>query len=188
MNEISPGRYRHYKGNDYTVIGVAQHSETEEELVVYRPEYGARGLWVRPKSMFAETVLVGGRPVARFSRLPDEVPATSDVSHKFGNLLDDIPSQLPHELVQTLLQRPSLRVERIVSQGQASPAGFWYDQDHGELVLLMAGAARLELPDRLVELRAGDVIDIPAHQRHRVAWTSPDEPTVWLTVHYREQP
>lgn len=72
MSDIVPGRYRHYKGNDYTVLGVARHSETEEELVVYRQEYGARGLWVRPARMFAETVLVEGQPVPRFRLLAAE--------------------------------------------------------------------------------------------------------------------
>jgi hypothetical protein len=67
MNEtITPGRYRHYKGNEYTVIGVALHSETQEEHVVYRQEYGDHGLWVRPKQMFLETVKVGGQVVPRF--------------------------------------------------------------------------------------------------------------------------
>lgn len=61
------GRYRHYKGNDYLVIGVAKHSETEEQLVVYRPLYGDGGLWVRPLTMFVEQVPVEGIPVARFS-------------------------------------------------------------------------------------------------------------------------
>ena len=66
---VEPGRYRHYKGNEYTVLGVARHSETEETLVVYRQEYGDRGLWVRPLSMFAESVEVGGRSVLRFERI-----------------------------------------------------------------------------------------------------------------------
>jgi len=65
---IEPGRYRHYNGNDYEVIGVARHSETEEELVVYRPLYGERGLWVRPLAMFVETVEVGGKIQPRFAR------------------------------------------------------------------------------------------------------------------------
>ena len=63
---IAPGRYRHYKGNEYTVLGVARHSETLEQLVVYRQEYGDRGLWVRPAAMFAETLVVNGQPVPRF--------------------------------------------------------------------------------------------------------------------------
>ncbi|MBI2353770.1 MAG: DUF1653 domain-containing protein [Deltaproteobacteria bacterium] len=63
---IRPGRYRHYKGNEYEVIGTARHSETEEWLVVYRCLYGDRSLWVRPLAMFAEDVLVDGRLVPRF--------------------------------------------------------------------------------------------------------------------------
>lgn len=66
MSLITPGRYRHYKGKAYTVLGVARHSETLEELVVYRQEYGDRGLWVRPAAMFSETVTVGEREVPRF--------------------------------------------------------------------------------------------------------------------------
>ena len=66
---IQPGRYRHYKGNEYTVIGTARHSETLEELVVYRQEYGENGLWVRPKQMFLETVEVDGQAVPRFQCL-----------------------------------------------------------------------------------------------------------------------
>jgi hypothetical protein len=68
---IQPGRYRHYKGRDYEVIGVAKHSETEEDYVIYRALYGERGLWIRPTAMFLETVLVKGSPLPRFQRLPD---------------------------------------------------------------------------------------------------------------------
>ncbi|WP_370968119.1 DUF1653 domain-containing protein [Amycolatopsis sp. cg9] len=64
-----PGRYVHYKGGEYEVLGVARHSETEEELVVYRALYGERGLWVRPKAMFTETVPTDGGPVPRFRRV-----------------------------------------------------------------------------------------------------------------------
>ena len=64
-----PGRYRHYKGNEYEVVGDATHSETGEVLVVYRPLYGARGLWVRPKAMFEETVVVDDRSVPRFAKI-----------------------------------------------------------------------------------------------------------------------
>ena len=65
---IEPGLYRHYKGNDYEVVGVATHSETEEALVVYRALYGEFGLWVRPLAMFEETVEVDGVAVPRFQR------------------------------------------------------------------------------------------------------------------------
>jgi len=66
MTTILPGRYRHYKGQEYFVLGIARHSETEEELVVYRQEYGDRSLWVRPKQMFLATVTVDGQEVPRF--------------------------------------------------------------------------------------------------------------------------
>jgi hypothetical protein len=69
IDAVEPGRYRHYKGNEYTVLGVARHSETEETLVVYRQEYGDRGLWVRPLSMFTESVEIAGRSVPRFERI-----------------------------------------------------------------------------------------------------------------------
>ncbi len=69
---ILPGRYRHFKGNDYEVIGIARHSETEEPLVVYRPLYGEGGLWVRPAAMWNETVERDGRRVQRFTRLAKE--------------------------------------------------------------------------------------------------------------------
>jgi hypothetical protein len=67
VSEIKPGRYRHYKGNDYQVIGTATHSETEETLVVYYPLYGDRALWVRPLSMFIETVEKEGEVIPRFA-------------------------------------------------------------------------------------------------------------------------
>ncbi|MDN4503216.1 DUF1653 domain-containing protein [Alteromonadaceae bacterium BrNp21-10] len=65
--QLKPGRYRHYKGNDYQVIGIAKHSEDESELVVYRPLYGAGDLWVRPLTMFVEMVDVDGEPIERFA-------------------------------------------------------------------------------------------------------------------------
>ncbi len=67
MSDLLPGLYRHYKGNDYQVLGVAEHTETGEDLVVYRALYGERGLWVRPLSMFIEQVEVGGVRAPRFS-------------------------------------------------------------------------------------------------------------------------
>jgi cyclomaltodextrinase / maltogenic alpha-amylase / neopullulanase len=69
--EPGPGRYRHYKGNEYRVVGIARHSETLEPLVVYEALYGERGLWVRPAAMFSETIENGGRRVPRFSRIGD---------------------------------------------------------------------------------------------------------------------
>ena len=69
--EITPGAYRHFKANEYEVIGVAKHSETEESLVIYRALYGERGLWVRPAAMFNETVVIDGVEQPRFARCPE---------------------------------------------------------------------------------------------------------------------
>ncbi|MBX9678936.1 MAG: DUF1653 domain-containing protein [Gemmataceae bacterium] len=66
---LEPGRYRHFKGGLYEVIGIARHSETQEEMVVYRPLYGEGGLWVRPRRMFEETVMHDGNSVPRFQRI-----------------------------------------------------------------------------------------------------------------------
>ena len=106
---------------------------------------------------------------------------------KPGNLFDPIPEQIPAEIFEDVLRRQSFRIERIVSHGQASPEGFWYDQEQHEWVLVLRGAAGLEIEgrDEILELGPGDHVDLPAHTRHRVAWTADGEPTVWLAVHYR---
>jgi len=70
--QVKTGRYRHYKGNEYTVIDVARHSESLEEMVVYRQEYGEKGLWVRPKKMFQETVEIDGKTLPRFELIEGE--------------------------------------------------------------------------------------------------------------------
>jgi len=89
------------------------------------------------------------------------------------------------EVITEILARPGVRIERIVSTGQASPPGFWYDQPWDEWVTVLAGAARLrfesEPEDR--NLGPGDHIFIQAHAHHRVEWTSADPPTIWLAVH-----
>jgi len=105
------------------------------------------------------------------------------------NLLADLPAALDQERFDTLLARPGIRVERIISTGQASPPGFWYDQDGDEAVLLLAGAAtlRMEAEAEPRRLRPGDWLVIPAHARHRVEATSATEPTVWLAIHLDAQ-
>ena len=104
-----------------------------------------------------------------------------------GNLLADLPTTLAEEELRTLLATPDLRIERIVSTGQASPPGFWYDQDWAEWVLVLAGQAALliegEAAPRVLE--PGSYVHLPAHCRHRVEWTSTKTPTVWLAVHHR---
>jgi cupin 2 domain-containing protein len=100
------------------------------------------------------------------------------------NLLASLPKNLPEELTTVLQQGHGVRIERMVSTGHKSPEGFWYDQSEHEWVMVLTGAARLQFEDRVVEMKAGDSISIPAHQKHRVEWTTPDEPTVWLAVFY----
>lgn len=92
----------------------------------------------------------------------------------------------PPEDFATLLARPGLRIERIVSTGQCSPPDFWYDQAEGEWVAVLQGEARLRFADETEarHLRAGDWLDIAPHRRHRVDWTPDGETTVWLAVFY----
>ncbi len=101
-----------------------------------------------------------------------------------SNLFAELPPQLPDELFTALLEAANVRIERIVSHGHASPEGFWYDQDQHEWVIVLKGAARLLFEDGMVEMKPGDFINIPAHQKHRVEWTTPEEPTIWLAVFY----
>jgi cupin 2 domain-containing protein len=103
------------------------------------------------------------------------------------NLLRDLPDAVKAEVTEILLQAAAVRVERIVSHGQASPDGFWYDQDEAEWVVVLSGAARLRFADETEArvLGPGDHVNIAAHRRHRVDWTDPSQPTVWLAVFYR---
>jgi cupin 2 domain-containing protein len=102
------------------------------------------------------------------------------------NLFAALPSELPQEVTEKLVQSKTVRIERIISRGHVSPAGFWYDQPEREWVVLLQGAARLRRGDELIEMRPGDFVDLAAHERHRVEWTPPDQLTVWLAVFYDE--
>ena len=101
-----------------------------------------------------------------------------------GNLFYGLSGKSAAEEVETLVRSPAVRIERIVSTGQASPPGFWYDQADDEFVVLLSGAARLrfENGDLSLDLKPGDWVEIPAHTRHRVEWTQAEPPTVWLAV------
>ncbi|WP_027855893.1 cupin domain-containing protein [Marinobacterium jannaschii] len=103
-----------------------------------------------------------------------------------NNLFADLPQTLETEQFVDLLKRDNLRIERILSQGHRSPERGWYDQDEHEWVLVLEGEGRLAFEDgREVSLTKGDHINIPAHCRHKVIWTDPDQITVWLAVFYR---
>lgn len=104
---------------------------------------------------------------------------------RFGKLSDAIADVAPGmERIIPLVSEKAAHIEGIISRGAASPAGFWYDQNTVEFVLLVAGAAQLGFPDGSIQdLRPGDWALLPAHCRHRVNWTDPASETLWLAVH-----
>jgi cupin 2 domain-containing protein len=104
-----------------------------------------------------------------------------------GNVFANLPRRLPEEESTILAERAGAYVERIVSTGQASPSGFWFDQDWAEWVIVLEGAAglRIEGEDAPRRLGPGDYLELPPHVRHRVEWTDMDRPTVWLAVHWK---
>ena len=106
-----------------------------------------------------------------------------------GNLFSNLPAPTPEESFQLLLKGSKFRMERIVSNGHASPEGFWYQQVEAEWVVVIQGHARLRLGDESThDMVPGSYLLIPAGLRHRVDWTDPDQPTVWLAIHFLEQP
>jgi len=104
------------------------------------------------------------------------------------NIFKDIPEELPEEFLEKISGKDSVtpRIERIISRGHASPPDFWYDQENNEFVILLKGKAGLRIKDqdKILEMTSGDYIDIPAHTLHRIEWTSSNEDTIWLSVHY----
>ena len=101
------------------------------------------------------------------------------------NLLSPLPDATAGEVFDELVANRSCRIERIVSRGQASPDTGWYDQqEHEWLVVLKGAAIVLVHPDQLHHLGVGDTLLLPAHTRHRVTWTDPDQETVWLAVFF----
>ena len=104
------------------------------------------------------------------------------------NLYADIPAPLPEERVDEIAASRTVRIERIVSRGHASPDGFWYDQDWPEWVTVLEGSAGLQFEDEAEPrtLRRGDHVLIAAHRRHRVAWTEAGRDTIWLAVHFHD--
>ena len=103
-----------------------------------------------------------------------------------SNLYTDLPTLLPEELIEKLVDTEDVRIERIVSTGHTSPPGFWYDQPENEWVVVLHGEGVLEFEDEDEKYRMvpGDYILIPPHRKHRVLSTSMKEPTVWLSVFF----
>jgi len=99
-----------------------------------------------------------------------------------ANIFSPASAPMDAEQITTLAGHHGLRVERIVSHGHCSPPDFWYDQDEDEWIMVLAGSAILDVNEQQQSLHAGDYLLIPAHCRHRVAWTDPEQDTVWLAV------
>lgn len=103
-----------------------------------------------------------------------------------GNIFEGIPSHIPDEIFLAIVDSGAVRIERIISGGQSTPEGEWYDQDRSEWVMVLKGSAEIifEGERDAITLTAGDYVNIAAHRRHRVIRTDIDGPTVWLAVHY----
>jgi len=103
-----------------------------------------------------------------------------------NNVFKSIPANLQDEAFEQLFSYSAVRIERIVSKGHQSPESGWYDQQEGEWVLVLQGSGKILFDDGSEFLLcAGDHLNIPAHQKHRVTWTDPNEVTIWLAVFYR---
>jgi cupin 2 domain-containing protein len=104
---------------------------------------------------------------------------------KKSNIFSQIPADLKEEIFEEIISNNSLKIERIVSKGQITPEGKWYDQEGNEWVILLSGEALLEFENsESVRLQEGDYINIDAHVKHRVSWTKPNAETIWLAIHY----
>ncbi len=102
-----------------------------------------------------------------------------------GNIFDLSEGRADREIFETILSRGGIKIERIVSLGQRTPEGKWLKQRRDEWVLLLRGAARLRIGERILSLKRGDQLFIPAGTRHRVEWTPPLKETLWLAIHLK---
>ena len=102
-----------------------------------------------------------------------------------GNLFESLPDTINEELFTEIVRGENIKIERIVSKGHISPESEWYDQDDNEWVVVLKGEARLSFENnKVVHLVAGSHLNIPAHTKHKVTWTTPDTETIWLAIHY----
>jgi cupin 2 domain-containing protein len=105
---------------------------------------------------------------------------------KKNNIFSNIPPAIPDEIFETIVEKNGVTIERIISDGHTTPEESWYDQSHDEWVILVKGTAELVFEDggQPVTLKPGDYILIPAFTRHRVTRTDPNQPTIWLAIHF----
>ncbi len=102
-----------------------------------------------------------------------------------SNIFNNIPSDIPNEIFEDIINTKKLRIERIVSKGQSSPETGWYDQEENEWVIVLSGFGVIEFSNgNKISLKQGDYLNITAHEKHKVIATSTDEPTVWLAIFY----
>lgn len=103
------------------------------------------------------------------------------------SLFTSEPTDWSEEQIETMLNRPGVRIERILSKGHTTPEDQWYDQEDDEWVVLLQGAAQLEIESQkdLIRLRPGQGVLLPAHCRHRVVWTDPQQTSLWLALHLK---
>ncbi len=101
------------------------------------------------------------------------------------NIFKNIPDKLPQELFEDIILKEGLKVQRIISKGHNTPQNKWYNQENDEWVLVLQGEAILSFKDSDdIKLKVGDYLNILAHTQHRVSWTTPNEETIWLAIHY----
>jgi cupin 2 domain-containing protein len=106
-----------------------------------------------------------------------------------SNIYSDIPDDLTHEVFEEILRNGSLKLERIISKGHETPEDQWYDQDQDEWIILLKGSAGLVIEGEreIVALKSGDYLLLPAHLKHRVEWTDPEEETIWMALYFEKQ-
>jgi len=105
---------------------------------------------------------------------------------EIGNLFESLPEDISNEVFSDIVQGENIRIERIISKGHSSPESGWYDQNENEWVIVLKGEARLSFQNNNdVPLVAGSYLNIPAHTKHKVTWTTPNKETIWLAVHYK---
>lgn len=119
-------------------------------------------------------------------RVPADTRPSVCHNPRVQNLLNQLPPDTGKEIFETLLQTESFVLERIVTRGQITPEGSWYDQSRPEWVFVLSGRAELvfESPDETIPMEAGDAVHIEANRRHRVSWVDEAEPVIWLCLHY----
>jgi cupin 2 domain-containing protein len=107
-------------------------------------------------------------------------------SMKSSNIFESIPRNIDAELFEDILKSPNVKIERIISKGQSSPEAGWYDQEENEWVIVIEGKAVLEFEKGgSITLNKGNYLNIPAHSKHKVSWTDPNQATIWLAIFYR---